>query len=215
MVQQAPAEQEGQDGGKGQGLTDVGLHLHVVMNDPGEGGHISQAVERPPAFAPQPLDHGVGGGDRQRHQEQQAGDAHQQVFAFGHFRQRAGDAALAVLEKEDQEVQHGVKEGVQAEGAAGEDDPVPAADFAQGGDQEGEQQKDQRRHAGGENGEVHRVGAEPVVEGVPSQQGRRHGPVDEHEQPGKAQVGFFHGVQAGQKLARRSRPAYKCATCSA
>ena len=57
-------EKDRQHRRKGQRLAHVGLHLHVVMDHTGDGGHISQPVQRPPAFAAQAFDHGVGGGER-------------------------------------------------------------------------------------------------------------------------------------------------------
>ena len=179
MVPEAVAEQDGEDGDEGEGFAGIGLDLHVVVEDAGDGGDVGEAMDGAPAFATKTLDHGVGGGDGERNHHDEGGDADEEVLAPAHLGEGAGDAERTIVAEEEEEVEADVKEGVEAEHAAQGDDPIPAAGFTQGRDRQGEHEEHERGHAGGEDGEVHRVGAELMVPGIPREQGDGHGTIHE------------------------------------
>ena len=132
-----------------------------------------------------------------------AGAAHDQVFAFHHFRQRAGDAESPVEAEETQKMQAAIKESVKAEHPAELNQPVPAGDFAQGRHRHRQHQKNQRHHAGRQDEEILRIRAELVMRLIPHQQRQRHQAVDQNQQLDEADVVFFH---AGSEIRAQIHP---------
>ena len=105
-------------------------------------------MEQRPAFAAQFPDHCIRRSDRQGHHQKKADHADGDKRAIGNVTGNAQQLPVTVAHDVGQQMEKAVEEGQEPDQAALFEQPVPAKNPAQWGDEQREHQKNQRQHAG-------------------------------------------------------------------
>src|SRR5215472_5695954 len=163
------AEQDGNQEGVEERLTDVALHQPVVVDDAGDGARVHQAVEQVPTFAAEAADPAGGGRHGQRDHEHEPGEAHGDVRALGYIAPDLAPVEEFVHAEIGGEVQKAVEEGKEADHAAETDQVGLLENLAQRRDGECEDEEADGPIAGEVGDVLDRIGREVVVPVAPRQ----------------------------------------------
>ena len=146
---------------------------------------VRQAVQSLPPRRPQPLDHAIRRGRRQRHHEDQTYRPHHQVRPHENFRRRVADACPPIETEEEEKVQSGVEECIKPQHSAKLAEPAITGDPAQGSDGQRQHEEKERQHPSRADGEVDWIGTQLAAPGVPAEKGDRHDAVQQDDRLGE------------------------------
>ena len=187
---EGPKEKEYHQGsGRHQRPERVGLHLPVEVEDAQGRGRIHQPVQPLPPAA-QTSNPTPGRGDRQRNQEEEAGEAHRDVGSLN-------DVLHDVLHREELiqphiggQVQTEVEEGEEPQGTTYLYDAIPSADTPYRRDGQGDQQEDESPAPGQMKKCLDGIGAQPILKEPPADPSDR----EQTEDPDASLEGEVHSV---------------------
>ena len=179
------------------------LDLQQVVHDAEDHRRVHEPVQHPPALAER-TDPAVGGGERQRNQHQERGEAHHHV---DRLRQVGNDPLELEVEVEvqvHQQVHADVVERGQPHRTPVGDEPVPAGQFAQRRDGERDQQQPDAPVAGIEGKRLYRIAAELVAQITQQGDGHRYHGERQHHQLGP--LGHLHRIAPFRFRVRHTLP---------
>jgi hypothetical protein len=183
-IEQAPREEDRDDGGVSEWTKHGRFYQPIIMSDASHSAYIDESMKRLPALAPKPSNRCRGGGQRQRNQQDKSKETHRNIAALGNILPNCRHIEGLVKPDVGGEVQANVKKSEETEHAAKTDELRHIEYFAKRSDAQRKNKKAQCPIASGMLNKFDRIGRDGAAQKGPRDKTNRGEAQQKHQNLG-------------------------------